>query len=98
MTALLVASYTITDVEGYAPYPEAVASTLLPYHGQLVAADFDSEVVEGEPRPVTVIVSFPSREAARNWYESPGYVAVRSLRQNNSEGTVVIVDGLDAPS
>lgn len=71
---------------------------MLPYHGELVAADFDSEVVNGEPRPVTVIVSFPSRVAACNWYESPGYVGVRSLRQNNSEGTVVIVDGLDAPS
>jgi uncharacterized protein (DUF1330 family) len=47
MTAYLVASYTITNPEGYAAYPEAVAPTLTGYDGELIVGDFHSHVLEG---------------------------------------------------
>ena len=92
MTAYLVACYDITDEAGYAPYPAAVAPTLVPYDGELIVADFESEVVEGQPRRVTVIVKFPSKDAARSWYASPEYQLVLPLRKNHSEGETVIVN------
>lgn len=92
MTAYLVACYDIVDSAGYAPYPAAVAPTLLPYGGELVVADFESEVIEGQPRRVTVVVKFPSKEAARSWYASPEYQRVLPLRINHSEGEAVFVN------
>lgn len=92
MTAYLVASYTITDPEGYAPYPAAVAPTLLPYGGELIVADFQSHALEGKPHPVTVIVKFPSKTAALDWYASSEYGAIIKLRTDHSEGTAVVVD------
>lgn len=91
MSAFLVACYDITNPEGYEPYPAAVAPTLVPFGGELIAADFESERVEGEPRSVTVIVKFPSKDMARQWYASEAYQKVLPLRANNSEGETVIV-------
>jgi uncharacterized protein (DUF1330 family) len=92
MTAYLVACYTITDPEGYAPYPAAVAPTLLAYGGELLVGDFHSHPLEGAPHPVTVVVKFPSRAAALVWYESPEYRAVVGLRTDHTVGTAVVVD------
>jgi uncharacterized protein (DUF1330 family) len=94
MSAYLVANYTITNPDGYAAYPAAVAPTLEPFGGELVVADFDSESIEGEPLPVTIIVKFPSKDAARAWHGSTAYQAVISLRTDNTEGFVVFVDGV----
>lgn len=92
MTAYLVASYTITNPEGYAAYPAAVAPTLQAHGGELIVGDFQSHVLEGAPHPVTVIVKFPSKEAALRWYQSPEYLAIVSLRTENTAGTAVVVD------
>lgn len=97
MSCFLVASYNITNEEGYAPYPGAVAPTLIPFGGELIVADFDSEAVEGNPRKVTIIVSFPDRDAARAWYKSPAYQEVLPLRLDNTEGDTVFVDEWIAP-
>lgn len=94
MTCFLVASYTITDPAGYEPYPAAVAPTLAPHGGVLVAADFDSERVEGEAHPVTIIVSFPNRDAARAWYDSPEYQGIVRLRTDHTTGTAVFADAV----
>lgn len=92
MTTYLVASYTITDPEGYAAYPAAVGPTLLAYGGELIVGDFQSHVLEGTPHPVTIIVRFPSKAAALDWYKSAEYTAIVNLRTDHSEGTAVLVD------
>jgi uncharacterized protein (DUF1330 family) len=92
MTAYLVASYTITDPAGYAPYPAAVAPTLLPYGGELIVGDFHSHTLEGTPHAVTVVVEFPSKAAALDWYNSPEYQAIVKLRTAHTVGTAVVVD------
>ena len=97
MTAYLVANYTITDPEGYAAYPPAVAPTLVPFEGELIMADFASEAIEGEPSPVTIVVKFPSKEAARAWYQSAEYQDIIRLRTDNTEGFLTFVEGFSKP-
>ena len=94
MPAYLIANYTITNADGYAEYPPAVAPTLEPFGGELVVADFASEAVEGHPAPVSIVVKFPDREAARAWYDSEAYQAVIDLRRANTEGFLTFVDGI----
>jgi uncharacterized protein (DUF1330 family) len=94
MPAYLIANYMITNPDGYADYPPAVAPTLEPFGGELVVADFASEAVEGSPAPVSIVVRFPDRQSARAWYDSDAYQAVIGLRRDNSEGDLVFVDGI----
>lgn len=92
MAAYLIANYTITDPDGYAAYPPAVAETLAPHGAEPLVVDFNSEIVEGEPNPVTVVLKFESKAAALAWYNSSDYQAIVDLRANNTEGFVLIAD------
>ena len=92
MAAYLIANYDITDPEGYAAYPPAVAETLAPHGAEPLVVDFHSETVEGAPYAVTVVLKFESSEAARAWYHSSDYQAIVDLRANNTEGFVLIAD------
>jgi uncharacterized protein (DUF1330 family) len=94
MSAYLIANYTVTNPDAYADYPPAVAPTLGPFGGELVVADFASEVIEGAAAPVSIVVKFPDKQAAKDWYHSEAYQAVIGLRTDNSEGFLTFVDGI----
>lgn len=61
-------------------------------------AAYASETEEGSPGPVTVVVRFASKEAARAWYESDGYQTAMAIRTANTEGTAVLHDGFVMPT
>ncbi|MHB8272682.1 DUF1330 domain-containing protein [Bradyrhizobium sp.] len=45
------------------------------------------------PQPRLVIIEFPSRAAAEDWYKSAEYRRILSLRLKSSAGNLIIVDG-----
>ncbi|QGN53524.1 DUF1330 domain-containing protein [Novosphingobium sp. Gsoil 351] len=92
MPAFVVACFDITDPAGYEAYRPAVLPTLQAHGCEVLAADYASQTIEGQPGHVTVILKFASKAAATAWYESPEYQAIKSLRTDNSQGTVVLVD------
>ena len=97
MAAYFMASYRITDPTGYEPYVPAVIPTLMAHECEVLAADYASQAIEGEPNAVTVILKFASKEAAMAWYDSPEYQAVKHHRIDNSEGTAVVLDQWTPP-
>ena len=54
----------------------------------------NSEVIEGSLNPVTVILKIESKEAMKGWYDSPEYQEIIGLRTDNSEGSMIVIDGL----
>ena len=97
MAAFLVANYRITNAESYGAYPPAVFPTLASHGVEVLVADYESEVVEGQPSSVTIVLKFASKEAARAWYDSPEYQEILHLRTDNSEGFLVFADGFVMP-
>lgn len=95
MAAYLIANYRITDPDAYAAYPPAVAETLGPHGAEPLVVEFDSERLEGDPQAVTIVLKFESREAARAWYESDDYRKIKHLRADNTDGFLLIADGVD---
>lgn len=98
MAAYFIASYRITDPAGYEPYVPAVIPILQAHGCEVLAADYESEAFEGTPGHVTVVLKFASKEAARNWYNSPEYQAIIHYRTDNSEGSAVLVDEWAMPA
>ena len=86
MSAYMVFNYTITNPEGYKAYPPAAGSTLAPHGAEVLVADYESEVAEGMPGHVTVVLHFESKETARAWCESRDNHAARGLRTANNDG------------
>lgn len=95
MSAYVIASYHVTNPEAFGPYPEAATKTLEAHGAEIIAVDLESEAMEGAPEPVTVILKFPSKDAMKAWYNSPEYQEVIGLRTDNSEGTMVLINGMD---
>lgn len=98
MAGYLIATYRITNPEGFEGYVPAVMPTLVAHSAEVLVADYGSEALEGQPRDVTVILKFASKEAARVWYNSAEYQAIIHLRTDNTEGEIAIVDEWVAPA
>jgi uncharacterized protein (DUF1330 family) len=75
-------------------YVEQIDSTLAPFDGRFVVHGGDKTVLEGSFAGDLIAISFPSRERALAWYESAAYRAILPLRTANSDGDVVLVDGV----
>lgn len=93
--AYFVFNYRINDRQAYDPYLAQVPNTLEVHGAQIVAADFDSDVIEGNAGEVTVVLKFASEEAAMSWYQSPQYQAIIGLRTDNSVGIAIVASAAD---
>jgi uncharacterized protein (DUF1330 family) len=77
-------------------YIQRIDATLEPFGGRFVIHGGPHDVLEGPYAGDIIMVGFPDRESATAWYESPAYREILPLRTGNSEGWVVIVDGVEA--
>ena len=92
MAAYLIGNYDITNEEGYRPYVAAVRPMILAYGGEILVAGPESEIVEGNPGAITVVLKFPSMGTLRGWYDSADYQDIISLRTDNTNGGVVFAN------
>jgi uncharacterized protein (DUF1330 family) len=89
----------VTDPDGYKAYMAADMAPLGKFGGRFLVRGGTREVVEGRVRGRTVVLEFPSYEAARGCYHSVAYQAAKRLRDRKAEFDLVIVEGHDgAPS
>lgn len=92
MAAYFVFNYQIHDRDAYNPYLGKVQKTLEAHGAEILAADFESESIEGAAGHVTVVLGFASKEAARSWYQSADYQSIIRLRTDNSAGIATLAN------
>ena len=93
MAAYLVANYDVVDPEKYREYQKG-AAPIMAGGGKLIVFDQASVVKEGTAGVQTVVIEYPTKEAALAAYESDGYQAVVGIRLGaTTNGRAVIVDG-----
>jgi uncharacterized protein (DUF1330 family) len=93
MAGYFVANYTITNQAEYQQYLAAVGPVLESHGAENLVVDRDSAPLEGSAGQVTVVLRFATKAAARAWYESPEYQAIRHLRTDSTQGIGVIAEG-----
>ena len=87
----VVGLISIDDAEAYVEYQKAAIPTVIEAGGRVVAAGA-GHTLEGEPFPDgTVIVEFPSKEAALAWYESAAYQAIIGARLRASRASSIVI-------
>ncbi len=77
-------------------YLEKIDATLAPYDGHFIVHGGNLEVAEGDWGGDIVIIEFPSKEAARAWYDSPAYQAILRLRTEHSHSLAGLLEGVPA--
>lgn len=93
MPAYLVANYDVVDADRYRQYQKS-AAPLMAGGAKLLALDPASVVKEGDAAAQTVVIEYPTKEAALAAYESDEYQAVIGIRLDaTANGRAVIIDG-----
>lgn len=96
MAAYVIFQVEVTDDAQYARYRAASGAAIAAAGGRFVARGGETTLLEGDAVPGrTVILEFPDRQAALDWYRGADYVAARALREGAATGTMYIVDGVD---
>jgi uncharacterized protein (DUF1330 family) len=90
-----IAHIDVTDPEGYRPYQVANALPFGKFGARFLVRGGRQEVTEGRLRSRTVVIEFPSYDAALACYRSPEYQAAKALRQGKGEVDLLVIEGYD---
>ena len=75
----------------FAEYVEAFQPWIESVRGQAFAKDLDGQTVEGKGGKLSVIIEFPSKQAAFDAYNSSEYQELSNLRLANSTDTNITI-------
>ena len=95
MTAYLYGNIEIHDPALYEDYRAVVPALISAHGGRYLVRGGAVEVLEGDGQALRqVIVEFPDMAALKAFYDSPGYVAAKAIRQKTSSGMLVAIEGV----
>ena len=92
-----IASVEVKNQDGYKQYAGMLPDVFRKYGGRYVTRGGAMEVMEGKFRSRTVVVEFPSYQAALDCYRSPEYAKAIAVRQANADADLLVVEGYDGP-
>ena len=95
-----MSAYAIAHVQSVTPglaiveYLKRIDATLAPHEGRFIVHGDPADVREGDFRGDLIVIAFPDRDKAVSWYESAAYREIAPLRKENTQGWVVLIDGV----
>jgi len=94
MSAYVIYEGEVLDPERYEDYKPKAAASIVAAGGKYLVRGGEVEVLEGEaPAGRTVVLEFPTMQAALAWYRSEEYTEVRKIREGAARARVYVVDG-----
>ena len=95
MAAYVIYQGEVTDPARYEDYKASAAASIARAGGRYLARGGAVEVLEGDPPAGrTVVVEFPTMQAALDWYRSDAYTEARALREGAATARLYVVDGV----
>jgi uncharacterized protein (DUF1330 family) len=96
VTAYVIYQGEVIDPVRYDEYKDRAAASIDAAGGRYLVRGGEVEVLEGEPPAGrTVVVVFPTRRAALDWYRSDEYAEARKIREGAARARMYVVDGVD---
>ncbi|MBZ6075404.1 DUF1330 domain-containing protein [Microvirga puerhi] len=94
MTAYAIGHlHNVTMGPDIVAYLEKIDATLAPFEGRFLIHGGRPERIEGTWTGDLAVIAFPDMERVRAWYASPAYQEILRLRTDNSDSTVIFLDG-----
>ena len=95
MSAYWIAIYhDMKNHENIKKYAEKASPAIKKYNGVILARGGKVETIEGNPSPRTVLIKFPSMDAAVECYNSPEYQEAMKIGNGEFNRHIQIVDGI----
>ena len=93
MAAYVIYQGEVLDQVRYDEYKAKAAESILAAGGRYILRGGDVDVLEGEaPAGRTVVLEFPTRKAAIDWYRSDEYTEIRKIREGAARARMYVVD------
>jgi uncharacterized protein (DUF1330 family) len=93
---VIFAEVEIHDLNEYEKYRPLAASAIEAAGGRYYVRRGDPEMLEGNPATkLVVIVEFPTREKAKEFYYSTRYQEAAAIRQRASTTRMILLSGYD---
>ena len=92
----LVVDVKIDDAEAYGKYKEKVKPLIESYGSEYLSRGWEIDLLENELWEPTrmVLVKFPDKESAMNWYNCEEYQSLKKVRIDNASSTSFFIEGL----
>lgn len=83
----MIVNLSVTDTAEYRIYEKGFFGFLKKYDGQMITFDDSPVTLEGDAarQGRMIIFSFPSEQAARDWYADPDYQALCEHRRAGTQ-------------
>jgi len=95
MTTYFIVQINVKNKEPYKDYLKQVTPIAEKYGGKYIIRGGSYKTMLGKWNyERTVVIQFPSNDAAMKWYNSKEYAPVKKIRENNSEGNVIVIEGV----
>jgi uncharacterized protein (DUF1330 family) len=87
----------VNDAAEYQKYVAANGPPIAAFGGRFLVRGGRSQTPEGQHRARTVVLEFPSFQAAQDCYHSPAYQEAMKLRHAASAADFLIIEGYGGP-
>jgi uncharacterized protein (DUF1330 family) len=95
VAAYVVYQGEVTDPARYDEYKTKAAASIVAAGGRYLVRGGNIEVLEGEaPAGRTVVIEFPTMQAALDWYRSDEYTEIRKMRVGAARAHMYVVEGI----
>jgi len=96
MKVYLIVHIEVTNPELMEKYRKLVPKIIAKYQGKYLVRGGDSEILEGDYfKHRIVLLEFPSRQQANNFYNSEDYAPLKMLRIEAGNNSSVLVEGIE---
>ena len=95
MSGYAIFNLNVNNPENYKEYVSKVKSVVEKFGGEYLVRGGEMNIIEGDwPNERNIVIKFPSREKAMEWYNSEEDKPIRQIRHDNAVSNSVIVDGI----
>lgn len=94
MTAYIIARIDVSDLDDYKTYASQTVALAEAAGGIFLVKGGAMTQVEGSGPDRHVLIAFPDRQQALDWYHSEEYQAILPIALRSSTRDLVIVDGV----
>lgn len=96
MPVYIIVEVSIHHPEEYEAYKKLTPDSLLPYQGKFIVRGGQTLSLEGDWNPERIVVlEFPTKELANQWWSSPEYTPAKEIRQRNASTKMILVEGVE---
>ncbi|MBC8033935.1 MAG: DUF1330 domain-containing protein [Chitinophagaceae bacterium] len=94
MPAYIIVEVTVHDSAAYEAYKRLTPASIAAFEGKFIVRGGPATTLEGSWQPERIVVlQFPSRDLAHQWWESSEYAPAKAIRQASATTKMILIEG-----